>query len=186
MTETIEIKIDDQEAATYLQKLRDATFNLLPTMEKLAGAMKEAVERNFAAGGRPEWHPLSRAYLKQKKAMGFGDKILIRTGKLSSSITESFGRDYAQVGTNLEYAAIHQFGGDITIPPHRREVYFHLDRRSGEVGTKFVKKAKSNFAQEVNHPGGRITMPARPYLQLAVSDLETIRSIIQQAITNPS
>jgi phage virion morphogenesis protein len=186
MSETIEIKIDDQEVSTYLQKLRAATFNLLPTMEKIAGAMKEAVERNFAAGGRPEWHPLSKAYLKQKKAMGFGDKILIRTGKLRSSITESFGRDYAQVGSNLEYATIHQFGGDITIPPHRRELYFNLNRRTGEVGTKFVKKSKSNFAQEVNHPGGRTTMPARPYLQLTVSDLESIRTIVQQAITNPS
>ncbi|WP_130472288.1 phage virion morphogenesis protein [Candidatus Magnetaquicoccus inordinatus] len=186
MTDTIKINVGDQAINSYLQRLQAITEDMAPVMRRVAGIMKEAVETNFSVGGRPSWHPLTKAYLKQKKEAKFGDKILIRTGQLQRSITASYGADFAMVGTNLEYAAIHQFGGDITIPPHRREVYFHLNRRTGEVGNKFVKKAKSNFAQEVDHPGGRITIPARPYLQLAVSDLETIRSIVQQAITNPS
>ena len=197
MTETIKIDIEDQQLNTYLQKLQTLLADMSPIMERAASVMAGATDKNFAVEGRPPWHPLSKAYAKSKQeARGKNKKtgeishlkILTLTGQLRSSISKSksWGKDFAQIGSNKEYAAIHQFGGDITIPPHRRDVYFHYDRRTGEVGTEFVKKAKSNFAQEVDHPGGRITMPARPYLQLTVTDLESIRTIVQQAITNPS
>ncbi|MBF0185369.1 MAG: phage virion morphogenesis protein [Magnetococcales bacterium] len=123
--------------------------------------------------------------VNHKKKKGFGDKILVRTGRLRTSITQQHGPDFALVGTMKEYAAIHQFGGDITIPPHRRTLYFHHDKRTGEVGNRFVSKRKSNFAQTADHPGGQINIPARPYLKLDITDLETIRLLVQQMIKNP-
>jgi phage virion morphogenesis protein len=38
--------------------------------------------------------------------------ILQDTGALKRSITPAHGRNYAEVGTPIVYAAIHQFGGE--------------------------------------------------------------------------
>ncbi|MBF0185984.1 MAG: phage virion morphogenesis protein [Magnetococcales bacterium] len=183
MTETIKINIDDQQLTAYLQKLQTQLADMSPVMERAASVMAGAVDRNFAAGGRPAWHPLTKAYANRKKKEGFGDKILIRTGRLRTSITQQHGPDFALVGTMKEYAAIHQFGGNITTPPHRRKLFFRIDHATGKKG-RFVTESEANYGQMVNHPGNR-NMPARPYLKLDITDLETIRLLVQQMIKNP-
>jgi phage gpG-like protein len=49
----------------------------------------------------PGWHWFSRAR---------GDKVLTDTGTLRRSIGIAYGKDYAIVGTNIEYAEKHQEG----------------------------------------------------------------------------
>jgi phage virion morphogenesis protein len=112
------------------------------------------------------WKPLAASTLRgRRKGKGSGsDKILRDTGRLSNSITYRAERASVQVGTNVIYAAIHQFGGSIDVAARNATVYFRQNKRTGEEGNRFVRKSKSNFAQDVTIGAHKITIPARPFL----------------------
>ena len=84
-------------------------------------------------------------------------KILQKTGRLRNSITEASDNDSARVGTNVAYAAIHNFGGQtaahMIYPRHKKALAW----ATGAYPVKSVK-----------HPGSRI--PARPFMQLTPQD----------------
>lgn len=64
--------------------------------------------RLLATNGKPT-HQLQHAQNSLKKKLGA--RILQDTGTLAMSITKKTHAKGVSVGTNLEYAAIHQFGG---------------------------------------------------------------------------
>lgn len=98
----IEIKINNSEQVTaWLNKIAEHTEHRKPLMKSIAGTMKSAVLQNFDESGRPKW-----LGLKYRTGMP-----LINGGNLRKSIGEYYDNDQAIVGTNVEYAAIHQFGG---------------------------------------------------------------------------
>jgi phage gpG-like protein len=82
-----------------------------------------------------------------------GDTVHLhsRSGKLSSSLRWWLVGDKAFVGTNLVYAAIHEFGG--TIVP-RSAKYLHFRTRDGQW----------HMVKEVH-------MPPRPYLAPSIKEL---------------
>lgn len=109
----IEIEISNAEqVSSALKKVATATKHRTPLMRNIAGTMESAVLQNFEAGGRPAW-----AGLKYRKGTP-----LVDTENLMSSIESTYDNNNAVVGTNVEYAAIHQFGGKagrgrkVTIP----------------------------------------------------------------------
>lgn len=98
----IEIKIDNIFVVqNQIEQLQDGVENRYRLMERLAGTMHYAVHMNFRAGGRPKW-------LGLKYRNG---RPLIDTEGLRESITKMADNDTALVGTNMVYAAIHNFGG---------------------------------------------------------------------------
>jgi phage virion morphogenesis protein len=111
----IKITIDDRDVQKMLRELAGRVKDRRPLMQELAGIMKDAVDENFEAEGRPKWKPSKRA---QKQ----GGKTLQDTGSLATSISSKYDNNSAQVGTNKKYAAIHHFGGKagrgkkVTIP----------------------------------------------------------------------
>jgi len=112
MDEPIEIKIDNKELNQVLDKLFEKTTDLKPLMKSIAGTMADAVEENFKQEGRPEWAKLKDSTIKLRTQKGYWPgKILQMRGELAASITSNYDESSALVGTNKEYAAIHQFGG---------------------------------------------------------------------------
>lgn len=98
----IEIKIDNLFVVqNQIERLQQGVENRYQLMRRLSGTMHSAVMMNFRQGGRPPW-------LGLKYRNG---KPLIDSGALRKSISELYDNDTALVGTNLEYAAIHNFGG---------------------------------------------------------------------------
>jgi len=82
--------------------------------------MLSSVEKNFQLSGRPEkWKRLSPATLKKRTSGKSrrirrsinGNKILIQSARLKNSISYTPTRTKVFIGTNILYAAIHQFGG---------------------------------------------------------------------------
>ena len=107
----IEISIDLTDAA-YLENISLKLKNPAPLMAGIAEVMKDAVEENFEQQGRPKWHPLKKSTIMQRRKNGrWPRKILQQEGNLAVSVTSDYGNDYAVVGTDKKYAAIHQFGG---------------------------------------------------------------------------
>ena len=88
--------------------------DLSPAMETIAGVLVDNIEEAFQkeqAPGGQAWHPLSDTTIRRRDKAGYwpGQKLQ-QTGRLASSITSAFGKDYAIAGTNVIYAGTHQFG----------------------------------------------------------------------------
>jgi phage gpG-like protein len=117
--------------------VRDAIYQLMLDYGNLS---KATIQKDFLSGPNPE-------------------KLKVRSNRLRSSIrfqVQSSGDKFALImGTDVPYAAIHEFGG-ITKPheirPKRKG--FLAFQKGGE--WRFTRKA-------IQHPGSKI--PARPFLR---------------------
>ena len=109
----IEIKIDNKEVNEKLLDLATRGENLRPLMKNIAGIFASATEENFKNEGRPDkWTELSEATKKQRtKQKKWPGQILQVSGQLASSISTQYDDESAVIGSNLDYAAIHQLGG---------------------------------------------------------------------------
>lgn len=152
MADGIDIKIDDNEVLALLKRLHAKVSDMTPAMQEVGELVKVSVKNNFFVGGRyseagswrgggKTWQPLSISTLfagKKKKFVGkrgrfikgkngvearFSNRhTLIKNGGLMGSIKPLATSSGVTIGTNKEYAAIHQFGGKagigkkVTIP----------------------------------------------------------------------
>ena len=98
----IDIKIDNLFVVlNQIERLQQGVENRYLLMRVLSGSMHTAVLMNFRRGGRPKWLGLEYRH----------GKPLIDSRALRGSISSMADNDTALVGTNMEYAAIHNFGG---------------------------------------------------------------------------
>ena len=124
MSEPIEIKLDNKEIESRLLDLAKRSENLRPLMKNIAGVFAYSTEENFKEEGRPDkWADLAESTKKQRTKTGhYPGQILQVSGQLASSISRYYDNDSAVIGSNLDYAAIHQLGGQagknqsVTIP----------------------------------------------------------------------
>ena len=124
MADNIEIRIDNKAVEEALLKVASKCEDLRPLMKNIAGIMADAVEENFEQEGRPDkWQELAESTIKhRKKTKHWPGKLLQVEGQLATSITTQYDNESAIIGSNLEYAAIHQLGGNtgkgkkVTIP----------------------------------------------------------------------
>jgi phage virion morphogenesis protein len=104
MSEVVSITVDDKQLQAALAQLASSVLDMTPAMRKIAGTLAMVVEDNFAAEGRPRWQPSQRA-------ASSGGKTLQQTGRLASSIVTDYDASSVVIGSNAEYARIHQLGG---------------------------------------------------------------------------
>ena len=124
MSEPIEIKVDNKDVESRLLDLAKQSENLRPLMKNIAGVFAYSTEENFKEEGRPDkWTDLAESTKKQRTKTGhYPGQILQVSGQLASSISTYYDNDSAVIGSNLDYAAIHQLGGQagknqsVTIP----------------------------------------------------------------------
>lgn len=109
----IEIKIDNKDVEKKLLEFAQKCENLRPLMKNIAGIFASATEENFKNEGRPDkWTELSEVTKKQRtKQKKWPGQILQVSGQLASSISTQYDYESAVIGSNLDYAAIHQLGG---------------------------------------------------------------------------
>jgi len=134
-------EVDDERVIedfnSVIRLLRDPR----PFLEEAGAVIVSSIQKNFDVGGRysdvgdwrggtRRWRPLSvltlfgslgkrggkffkkRGGLKKRGERRLsGKKILVAEGHLMGSINFEVRRDALVIGTNLPYAAIHQFGG---------------------------------------------------------------------------
>lgn len=135
----IRVEIKDEEVKRLFNRLSARVKDLTPAMKEIGEIVRSSVVKNFVSGGRPQrWKPnaaatimrgISRRQFTKKGALSSGasrklskGKVLIDTARLQNSITAKAGTDRAEIGTNVEYARIHQLGGKagrgrkVTIP----------------------------------------------------------------------
>lgn len=152
----IDIELPYDHIVQQLRRLVGQLENRRALMGRLAGVMHRAVEDNFESQGRPAWQELHPGTIEGRRKSGtWPGQILQRSGQLAASITPYHDDSQAVVGTNVAYAAIHQFGGQtkphVIKPRYKRALAF------GGV-----------IVRQVQHPGSKI--PARPFLVLTPED----------------
>ena len=154
----IRVNIDLTEVQKRLMTLRHRLINTRPLMREIGDIMLDSTLQNFQAGGRPKWVPSRAAEARQGQTLirkGFN-------GGLLGSIHKAYGDNYAQVGTNKVYAAIHQVGGDIK----RRQVAATSDFRPFDGRPTKLRK----------YSVGRLQ--ARPFFNLQPQDLANINTTV--------
>ena len=169
----MKFEIKQDTVSAFLAALREKLKDLSPAMQQVAGIMHSAVEDNFAAQGRPAWKPSKRVLKK-------GGRTLQDTGRLASSIRPSHTKTDAIVGTNVIYAAIHQFGGKVTKPASRRTLAFKST--GGFMSRKAAGRRKTGATRVAfaNYSDRTFTIPARPFLSLTDGDWADVKTKITE------
>jgi len=156
-----------------IELLKQKLANKSKLMVAIAETMRAAVLKNFETEGSrigKPWQRLSHQTIKQREKKGYWPgKILQRRGQLKRSIISSYGEDYAQVSTNLIYAATQNYGGII----HRSTLKTYLRKKISRKDAKMPGKNKMST----------IRIPARPFMKLNDQDIEKIKKKIVTALT---
>ncbi len=116
MRVSLTVRVNDKEARTVLSSIQSRIKDMRPVMRRISGLMYSSVMKNLEVEGRHKWQSLHLMTIMQRIKEGYWPgKILHRTGTLRASVAQYFDGQKAGVGTNLKYAAIHQYGGTTTI-----------------------------------------------------------------------
>ena len=101
----------NKDVVRRLRRLQEASSDLKPAMREMAEYLMHLVENRFEFEG-PSWAPLAPATVREREKRGYGPEhpILQRTRRLKDSVQPFVSAQAALVGTNLRYAATHQFG----------------------------------------------------------------------------
>lgn len=169
----IELQIKNDQMTRVFARIAAGLRDPRPLMRAIAGALETETEKSFSNQGRPRWLGLSPRTLKRRG--GGRPMILQDTGRLAGSIHTDYGRDFARVGSNVAYAAIHQFGGVIERAAHSSWAAHRTDRqgnllRQGAKGRlknlAVFAKASHKRVKKFNYTVGahQVKIPARPYL----------------------
>jgi len=182
------------------QELERKARDPKPLLRAVANRLRAAFRANFREGGRPPWKPLAPSTIRAKTVMGLPSQIrtptgrkprrlmqrspltgqmmleatniLIRTGRLRDSVSQSYHPDHItrmdgwnlEVGTKVEYAMYHQHGTSPTVIRPKQAKVLAFIGNNGEMV----------FRREVHHPG----LPARPFLTVTADDEADIADII--------
>ena len=166
----IRIDVDDALVQKALKRLRRRMKDLTPVFDEIGRRLMTSTDMRFKTGTGPDGVPWKRSRAADER--GFPGSVsrrgltLVDTGRLRQSINRQASKDEVLVGTNVVYAAIHQFGGKTparTIRPKSRKALFWPGAR--------------HPVASVRHPGSKV--PARPFLGVSSGDERAIFGILQ-------
>jgi len=168
---TLQMK-GDKELKALLKRMQEKAKDLSPPLKSIKMGLIASIDRNFREEGRPDkWQSLSPATLARRRKAGAGAKILQDTGRLKMSITAYSDKTMAKAGTNVPYAAIHQYGGTIKIPPM-------IIRPKNVKALHFFMDGKEVFCKFARLPERNVRIPARPFMLIQDEDMEDYKLLI--------
>lgn len=153
MATSIRIEINDAEVRRAIDGLISAAVNLQPALDEIGTMLVAATQQRFERGEAPD----GARWPESIRAREEGGQTLIDRGHLRDSITHRASAEEVEVGTNVLYAATHQFGATIRARNAR-----HLKFRLGD---RFVSKTE-------------VTIPARPFIGISADDRAEIAEIL--------
>lgn len=133
----IKISVDSRDMERGLSQLLQNIQNRRQMMAGVAAELLSMTEDNFESEswGGDKWKETHR-----------GGKKLQLSGQLAANINTQSGNDFARIGSNKKYAAIHHLGGEIQA---KNAEYLMIPIGNG----RFARKKS-------------VVIPARPYLPI--------------------
>ncbi|ROL55644.1 hypothetical protein D9V84_11215 [Bacteroidetes/Chlorobi group bacterium Naka2016] len=167
-----------------LGKFQNPNFaKIFPVVRSI---VQSSIDQNFMVEGRfgdGLFGGGTQKWSKSKRALKQNGQTLSDTGRLAASIqivvSQQGNSLNIQAGSNLPYAAIHNFGGIIHIPARSR-TYVQKRYIRGTKKGKFKKG--TTFGQGFTTKGYTINIPARPYLVLQDDDIVEILKYIGETL----
>lgn len=144
--------------------------------EDIGAALVTSTQRRFEQGRAPDGNP----WPPSLRALATGGKTLIESARLMQSITFNASDTRVEVGTNVEYAAIHQRGGTIDQPARSAQVHFKTHKRTGARLKGFRRVKAADEHRNVVIPAHQVHMPARPFLGIDDDDERAILVIAER------
>lgn len=105
------VTIDDTEIVAALARLQTKVGNLAPVYRDIGAYLLQSNTERFTAKQSPDgkdWKELSPGYQASKPKNA--DKILVLDNRLRGDLRYQASSQRLEVGSNLKYAATHQFG----------------------------------------------------------------------------
>ncbi len=150
MTDDLKIQINDRRVRAWIDAAVQTVGNTHDVLDTIGNVVANEVRQSFIRGESPYHEPW--APLKLRAGQPLRD-----TGRLMNSITYQVWAGYVEVGTNVCYAPVHQFGATIKARPGQPGRN-RCGRRKGVPFLVFQgADRKPIFARQV-------TIPARPFL----------------------
>ena len=142
----VTVQVDERQANVQLNELRSAVTDTRPLLNIVGEVMRGSIAKTFREEGSPagSWPKLAISTLRNRKYTS-GHKLLIMSGRLFGSISYTSSADALTIGTNVPYAAVHQFGS--------------ADYRGGLTGPLTREQHAAYEAERVNvpaHMGSRL------------------------------
>nr|DAS19894.1 MAG TPA: virion morphogenesis protein [Caudoviricetes sp.] len=135
------ISVDSRQLERGLGQLLNNLTNRRPITAGIATELLSMTEDNFE---RESWG--GQSWQKSQRAAQDNGKTLQLSGQLAASISMQSGNDFARIGSNKKYAAIHHLGGEIQA---KNAEYLMIPIGNG----RFARKKS-------------VVIPARPYLPI--------------------
>lgn len=132
----------------------------------LNNAIAEALRSGTIDRFEQEKSPDGAAWKKSIRALAEGGLTLTMTSQLKGSINARATEEGAEVGTNLVYAATHQYGAS------GRTI-----RAKNKPNLMFQFKGRWIRKKQVT-----VNIPARPFIGISDEDREEIRSLTEEAL----
>lgn len=175
------LRISEAEAQAAAEGLARRCDQLGGVMTTVAVRLTGSVVRNFEVGGRYGSAGDLMGGTNRWKPVRGNSTPLVRSGMLRDSIRPRSTEDTAMVVTGLEYAAIHNNGGQIR--SYARSELFSRNR-AGKGSNPNHKNlnpyAPGTTAGKGNTYGESVrTMPARPFLVIQPADVDDAKSLIR-------
>lgn len=157
---------------TMLADLERKAGDLTPAMKSIGEHVVSVAKLSF----RFEKTPTGLPWPKSDRALRKGGQTLSDKGRLKNSITSQAAGNSVTVGTNVKYAAIHQFGfnGLVNIKAHKRKV------------TKaFGKELKFPVWASIKAHQARMFMVDRQFLPVSLEEvgMEDVEEILVNHLT---
>lgn len=156
---TAALVIDASPIAELVRSLDAVDGEKREALDEIGAAWEASTHARFDSGVAPDgtpWKPSLRALQR-------GGKTLVGMPRLMGSNTHQVDGNTVEVGTNVEYAAAHQFG--VTIKPKSPGGRLRFKLPNGQWA--FLKS---------------VTLPARPFLGVGDTDYVTFGEILRDHI----
>lgn len=153
----ITVEFDDADVRRALRRLiaaGEAIDQPGGVLDTIGASLEASVAHRFETETGPDGRP----WKQSRRAREEGGQTLSDSGKLRASITRRLGPGEVSVGTNVAYAAVHQFGATIR-PRNAKALAF-----PGPDGTIIFSK--------------RVDIPKRAFLGISTGDRSMIRETI--------
>lgn len=190
MAVDVRVSIKPAEVQAALERLRLSLplgGDMSPAMRGMARVLKTGAQMRFRSAKGPD----GDAWVKSRRAAEEGGQTLSLSRRLRNSITTSATATTASVGSNVVYAAIHQFGGVIRAKkgPFLAIPMTPQARSAGSPtrmpGLHVWQTTKGQFVmgteQGVVHflLRRQVTLPARPFLGASDDDKTELLRVLQ-------
>ncbi|MBU0945516.1 MAG: phage virion morphogenesis protein [Proteobacteria bacterium] len=165
------VEIDDARLQEILARSIERCENKQQALKAVGAIVRESIRTNFREGGRPEkWQPSRRSSAESIPGRRIG--TLRDTNRLMNSFTIRADQNSVVVGTNVEYAATHQYGArKFSFGTVVAKVPAHYRTFKG----KFKIQVKAH-SRKMKLPWGDI--PARPFMHIQTDDIRDIEEIL--------